>query len=126
MSISFNIPAGTYQGRAVSATTVKADRGFSESNKITVKTYKGGDQPLEFIKVDGINELKTTIRFTVNNRLVSDILDISKYLESLKSTSVVTITYPDASTKTVLMSDWSITMVDSLRASLQVNAELVY
>lgn len=126
MSISFNIPAGTYEGRAVSATTVKLDRGVSESNNIAVRSHKADDRPLEFIKVNGINELGTKIKFTVKNRLKSDILDITKYLESLKGTSTVTITFPDASTKTVVVSKWGITMNDSLHASLQVEAELVY
>lgn len=126
MSISFNIPAGTYQGRAVSATTVKLDRGVSESNSIAVHSYKAGDTPLEFIEVNGINELGTKVQFTVKNKLKSDILDITKYLESLKGTSAITITFPDASTKTVVVSKWSITMNNSLHASLQVEAELVY
>lgn len=126
MSISFNIPAGTYEGRAVAATTVKLDRGVSESNNIAVRSHKADDRPLEFIKVNGINELGTKIQFTIKNRLKSDILDITKYLESLKGTSTVTITFPDASTKTVVVSKWGITMNDSLHASLQVEAELVY
>lgn len=126
MSISFDIPAGTYNGRAVSATTVKVDRGFSEENAIKVFEHKAADYPLQFIKVDGINERSTKMSFTIKNQTNSAYLDVLKYFESLKGCKAITLTYPDASTKKIIVTAWNSTLNESDYSSLQVNAELVY
>ena len=126
MSIYFDIPAGTYNGRAVSATTVKVDRGFSEENSIKVFEHKAADYPLQFVKVDGINERSTKITFTIKNKNTSDYLDILKYFESLKGCKAITLNYPDASTKKIIIVGWNSSLNESNYSSLQVNAELVY
>ena len=126
MSISFDIPAGTYNGRAVSATTVKVDRGFSEENGIKVFTQKAADYPSELIKVDGINEKSTKLTFTLKNKDTNSYLDILKYFESLKGCKAITLNYPDTSTKKIIVTQWNSTLVESNYSSLQVTAELVY
>ena len=93
MSISFIIPAGTYNGRTVSETTVKVDRGFSEENAIKVFEHKAADYPAQEIQVDGINERSTKFSFTIKNQLNSTYLDIIKYFESLKGCIAINLTY---------------------------------
>lgn len=126
MSISFNIPAGTYNGRVVAATTVKVDRGFSESNTIAVHSFKNDDYPNEQIKVNGINEVGTKFTIGLVNKTNSVYLDILKYFESLKGCKAITINYPDASTKKVIITSWNSTLNESGYSGLQATAELVY
>ena len=95
MSIYFNIPAGTYNGRAVSARTVKVDRGFSETNSIRVRESTLEDFPFQHIKVHDINERNTDIKLTLNIKTESEYLDILKYFESLKGCKAITLRYPD-------------------------------
>jgi hypothetical protein len=95
LSIYFNIPAGTYNGRAVSATTVKVDRGFSETNSIRVRESTLEDFPFQHIKVHDINERNTDIKLTLNIKTESEYLDILKYFESLKGCKAITLRYPD-------------------------------
>lgn len=126
MSIYFNIPAGTYNGRAVSATTVKVDRGFSENNSIRVREGVAADFPFQHIKVHDINERDTDIKFTLNTKTESQYLDILKYFESLKGCKSIILTYPDSSTKKIIITQWSTSITRGSYGSLSVTGELVY
>ena len=126
MSIYFNIPAGTYNGRAVSARTVKVDRGFSETNSIRVRESTLEDFPFQHIKVHDINERNTDIKLTLNVKTESEYLDILKYFESLKGCKSITLTYPDSSTKKIIITQWSTTIQKGGYGNLNVSGELVY
>ena len=126
MSISFTIPAGTYSGRTVSETTVNLDRGFQESTELKIHYSNIADFPRQEIAIDGINPATRKVSFSIKVLNESDLLDITKYFESLKGTSAITITYPDASTRTVVIESFNVSYMNSLYSGITASGEQVY
>ena len=124
--ISFSIPAGTYDGRAVSLTTAKFDRGFNENTEVRLHRSSIADWPRQEQTANGINTRNVTLTGTINVRTESDHLDIIAYIKSLKSASAVTITYPDASTKTVIINSWNVSYPNYLYSNVQLTMEVIY
>lgn len=124
--ISFTIPAGTYEGRSISETVVKFDRGFGEDTDLRLHTSSIGDLPRQEQVANGINTSEVTVKGTIKVRDQSDHLDIEYYLRSLKAVTPITVTYPDSSTKDLIVNDWQATYLNSLYSNLQLNMEVVY
>lgn len=124
--ISFTIPSGTYESRSVSETIVKLDRGFSEETQLSVHASSISDWPRQEVTAHGINSKMSTLRGSIKVRTVSDHLDIIKYFESLKGSTAITLTYPDAGTKSVIVSNWTVGHSNSLYSNISLNMEVVY
>jgi hypothetical protein len=124
--ISFTIPAGTYEGRTVSETVVKFDRGLNENIEVRLHASSIGDWPRQEQVADGINTREITVNGTIKVRNESDHLDIEYYLRSLKGATPITVTYPDASTKDLVVNSWDVTYLNSLYSNLRLTMEVVY